>query len=286
MRPSVLGATALTMLAFAANSLLTRAAISAPDASGAALDPWSFTAIRLAAGAVALAALVLGQGGWPALRRRPGTWVSAACLFAYALAFSLAYLRLGAATGALVLFSAVQAGMIAWSLAHGDRPGPVALIGLIVALLAFVALLWPGLHTPDPAGTLAMAVAGFAWAAYTVRGRTSRAPLADTAGNFVRAALLGLPLVLVAADPARARSGQGLALAVVAGAVTSGLGYALWYRTLPALRPIQAASVQLTVPVLAAIGAGTLLAEPPSLRLVVAGTFILGGVALTIFGRA
>jgi drug/metabolite transporter (DMT)-like permease len=269
--------TVVAMMAFAGNSLLARDALA-----GGSIDAASFTAIRLVSGAVALVALLAWQRGTAAVRRAPGNWISALALLGYAMAFSFAYLRLSAATGALVLFSAVQASMICWSLARGDRPTPREMIGLGVAFAAFVYLLLPGLHTPDPLGSVLMMAAGVSWGVYSLRGRGKGPPLDETAGNFVRSGLVCVPLLLLAGGHAEAR---GIGLAVVSGVVTSGLGYAIWYRALPGLSTTQAATVQLTVPIIAAIGAVAFLSETLTIRLVVASACILGGVAFAILSR-
>jgi drug/metabolite transporter (DMT)-like permease len=271
MRPLVTAAlTAAAMLAFAGNSLLTRAALAAGG-----IDALSFTVLRLLAGAFVLLALRRARPVW-----RDGSWASAAALFCYAIGFSLAYLRLAAATGALILFASVQAGMIGWGLWRGQRPGPRASLGLAIAFAAFTALLLPGLQAPDPLGAALMATAGLAWAVYSLRGGGGSA-LARTAGNFQRAAVLSLPLALVALATGHAGS-QGVVLALLSGGVTSGIGYAIWYRALPGLTPLQAATVQLTVPLIAALGGVILLSESLTTRLVLSGLCLLGGVALTI----
>ena len=275
--PTTLLLTAVAMLAFAANSLLARAALG-----HGAIDAVGFTAIRLVTGAVALGLLLRRR---PAgLRALPGSWPSAGALLAYALAFSLAYLRLGAATGALILFAAVQGSMLAWGLLRGDHPTPREATGLAIAFAAFVYLLLPGLDRPDLAGSLLMMLAGASWGVYTLRGRAAANPLAATAGNFIRAALPCLPLLGWAAWHGHATA-EGIVLATVSGVVTSGLGYAVWYRALPRLNTTQAATVQLTVPPLATAGALLLLGEALPLRLAVAGTALLGGVALAILSR-
>jgi drug/metabolite transporter (DMT)-like permease len=281
--------TALAMLAFAANSLLARAALG-----GGAIDAASFTAIRLCSGALALGLLILAQRRrtdgrviWGAL---PGDWISAAALFAYAIGFSLAYLRLGAATGALILFAAVQATMLLWGLARRDRPGRAELAGLAIAFAAFVYLLLPGARlftaggAPDPLGGALMTGAGIAWGVYSLRGRGVANPLGATAGNFLRAAPMCLLLALLPMAGSTARAG-GIGLALASGVVASGLGYAVWYRALPHLRTVQAATVQLTVPLIAAIGAVAVLGETLTARVLIAGPCLLGGVAVAILAR-
>jgi drug/metabolite transporter (DMT)-like permease len=271
--------TAVAMVAFAANSLLARLAL----ASGS-MDAAPFTVIRLASGAFVMTALLLWQRGRQAARDRPGNWSSAAALLAYALGFSLAYLRLGAATGALILFAAVQGTMISWGMVKRDHPTSVEIVGLAIAFAAFVYLLLPGLDTPDLGGTLLMVAAGIAWGIYSLRGRTARDPLDETAGNFVRAAAMSLPLLVLPIAHGRV-SGAGIGLAIASGAIASGLGYAIWYRALRGLSTTQAATVQLTVPMIAAAGAVVFLAEPLTARLVLASVCILGGVALAILAR-
>jgi drug/metabolite transporter (DMT)-like permease len=270
--------TTAAMIAFAANSLLARAALG-----GLAIDAADYTAVRLISGAIALAALLAWPGRGRELRRPPGSWASAAALFGYAIAFSLAYLRLDVATGALVLFAAVQGTMVAWGTLKGDRPRPAELVGLVVAFGGFVYLLLPGLGTPDLVGSLLMIGSGVAWGVYSLRGRGSADPLGATTGNFLRAAAMSGPLLLLPGGTPL--TVPGVALAVASGVVASGLGYAIWYRALPRLSTTQAAVVQLTVPVIAAFGAVVVLAESLSFRLGLAAALVLGGVALAILTR-
>jgi len=270
---------ALAMVAFAANSLLARAALAGPH-----IDAGAYTIIRLCAGALVLALLIGTQHGVAAIARVKGTWRSALALFIYAFAFSFAYLRLGAATGTLILFGAVQCTMLAWGLMRRDRPNLFELTGLVMAFGALIYLLAPGIARPDPVGSLLMALSGIAWGVYSLRGKASADPLADTAGNFIRCvpfciALFALP------QTGHTLSPTGTLLAIASGALASGLGYAIWYRALPGLSTLQAAIVQLTVPIIAAIGAIVLLAETLTWRLAIAAIFVLGGVALAIFAR-
>jgi len=269
--------TLLALVAFAANSLLARLALVE-----GAIDAASFAGIRLAAGAVLLAVLLLGRGGRPA-----GSWGGAVALFLYAVPFALAYLTLTAATGALILFAAVQVTMVGVGLRRGERPGPREWVGLAVAVAGLVYLVSPGLAAPSPVGAAAMAVAGAAWGVYSLLGRGSGRPAATTAGNFVRAAPLGLAAMAAAGLAAGAvtLTWRGVLLAVVSGAVTSGLGYVVWYAALAGLTATRAATVQLAVPVLTAFGGVALLGEPVTLRLVVASALILGGVLLAIRAR-
>jgi len=267
------------MVAFAANSLLCRAALGADR-----IDPASFTGLRLLSGALLL---------WPLPRllepadeppRPAGSWVSAAALFVYAIAFSWSYVTLDAGTGALVLFGSVQATMIGTGMARGERPRPGQWLGLVAALGGLVYLVSPGLKSPDPLGATLMALAGAAWGVYSLRGRSILRPLAATGGNFARAVPLAAVAAVVAGSSLHAGP-VGLALAVVSGGVTSGLGYVLWYRALGDMTATTAAIVQLVVPVLAAAGGVLFLAERPGVRLLMAAVLILGGVATAILSR-
>ena len=269
-----LALTAVAMLAFAGNSLLCRLAL---QHSG--IDPASFTTVRLTSGAVVLWALVRWRGPRPA-----GDWGSAAALFVYAAAFSYAYLSLSAGTGALLLFGAVQATMLGWGLWHGQRLGRGQTAGLVLAMGGLVALLLPGVTAPPADGALLMTAAGVAWGVYSLRGRGAGDPTAVTAGNFVRASALAVPLALAALPWARADV-AGLLWALCSGAVTSGLGYAIWYTALKGLHPTSSASVQLSVPVLTALGGVALLSEPLTLRLALCSLAILGGIAWVIAGQ-
>jgi drug/metabolite transporter (DMT)-like permease len=265
--------TAASLACFAANSLLCRAALGPR-----LVDPATFTSVRLVSGAAALAVLLA-----LARRARPagGTFGSALALFLYAAAFSLAYVRIGAGVGALLLFAAVQATMVGWSALRGERPRRLQAIGLAVALAGLAWLAAPGASAPDPAGAALMLGAGAAWGAYSLRGRGARDPLAITAHNF----LLGVPLA-AALSVALARDASatpaGLALAAASGALASGGGYSLWYAALPALGATRAAAVQLAVPVIAGIGATALLGERLTLRIAVAAAVILAGIGLTL----
>ncbi|KGF68577.1 membrane protein [Hoeflea sp. BAL378] len=283
--------TTLTMIAFAANSVLGRMAIGsgAGEAGAPLVDPASYSAVRLVSGALMLWALVAasGAGARGKARARSGSWGSAFALFAYATAFSYAYVGLDTGTGALILFACVQATMIGWSLKEGDRPSALAWLGLATAFGAFVWLVSPGLAAPDPLAAAAMALSGVAWGFYSLRGRGLPDPLKATADNFLRSSAFVLPLALVvlaARLPVHA-SPAGLTLAVLSGAVTSGLGYALWYRVLRQVGAAQGAIVQLTVPVIAAFGGALLLGEDWTLRLILSSLLILGGVAVAILAK-
>jgi drug/metabolite transporter (DMT)-like permease len=269
--------TAMAMLAFAANSILARLALASGD-----MNALGYTGVRLVSGAVVLGALVYlrGRRNADAGIKIHGSWAGAAALFGYALAFSIAYLMLGAGTGAIILFASVQIGMLAWAILKGDRPGLLEWLGLAIAFGAFLFLVAPGLTAPPPLGTALMIAAGISWAAYSLLGRGSRSPLADTAGNFIRCLPLGL--LLIAGDLPHMANPQGLAYAIASGALASGLGYAIWYAALPSLSRTGAALVQLTVPAIAAVGGVLLIGEPLTGPLLLSSAGILGGVALAL----
>lgn len=269
--------TMLALLAFAGNSLLCRAALDLTDT-----DPASFTGLRILAGAAMLALLV--QVRRP--RARPaGDWPSALALVAYAAGFSFAYTGLSAGTGALLLFGAVQASMLLAGLLAGTRWSRGQSIGLLLALSGLVGLLLPGLTAPPLLPAALMLAAGVAWGLYSLRGRGVADATAVTAGNFLRAVPLAAVLCL-AALPWLRLDAAGAALAVVSGAITSGLGYAIWYTALRGLSPQAAGSCQLSVPVITAIAGVAWLGEAIDLRLVLGSIAVLGGIAMTLPGPA
>ena len=269
----VVGLTCLAMLAFAANSVLNRMAVGAGR-----IDPVVFAVVRLAAGAAMLAAVLAWRGRvWPGWRGRvPGV----AGLLVYLFGFSAAYLALDAGTGALILFGVVQITMFAGAAIGGEPLPPRRLGGAALALVGLVVLLAPkgGALAPQ----LAMAAAGVGWGVYSLAGRGQSDALAGTAWNFLLALPLGL--VVLAVWPGSWTAG-GLALAVVSGAVTSGLGYALWYRVVPELGAGRAAVAQLTVPLIAAAGGFTLIGEAPGAAFWLASGLVLGGVGLALTAR-
>ena len=265
--------TGLALLAFAGNSLLCRQALGPLR-----MDPADFTAIRLVSGALLLLALARGRA-WPA-----GHWRGALALLAYAALFSWAYVRLGAATGALLLFGAVQASMIGAGLARGERLGRRQWAGVALAFAGLAWLLAPGLQAPPWRGALPMLGAGVAWGLYSLLGRRGGDALAATAGHFLRAAPLAMLLAWLARTGG-APPPLGVLCALASGALASGLGYAVWYTALPHLRPSAAATVQLAVPVIAALGGLLWLGEAPSLRLLMAGAAVLAGIGLVLHRR-
>jgi drug/metabolite transporter (DMT)-like permease len=268
--------TAVAMVAFATNSVLCRLALAQT-----AIDPAIFTVVRIVSGALTLWILCLSVGRG---HRIGGSWRGALALLAYAACFSFAYVSLDAGTGALLLFAAVQATMILWGLWRGERLAAIQWSGLAAALAGLVVLLAPGITAPEPAGATLMVAAGIAWGIYSLLGRGSSDPLGATAGNFLRATPPAVLLALATLGSA-GWDAAGLVYAVLSGALSSGLGYAVWYTALPGLTATRAASVQLSVPVIAALGGALLLAEPVTLRLALASAAVLGGIALVLRRR-
>jgi drug/metabolite transporter (DMT)-like permease len=272
----IIALTSLSMMAFASNSLLCRVALKHTS-----IDAASFTTIRLISGAAML---------WLVARARRGThtgggnWLSALALFAYAAGFSFAYVSLSAATGALLLFGAVQATMIGYGIWSGERLRRLQLVGLVLAFGGLVGLLLPSLSAPPLIGSLLMLSAGFAWGVYSLRAKGAGDPTKVTAGNFLRAVPMAAVLSMLSHDGASLDS-AGFWYAVSSGAVTSGIGYAIWYSALPALKATHAATVQLSVPVIAAVGGIVFLEESVTLRLVLASVAILGGIMLVIIEK-
>ena len=265
--------TIAALVCFAANSLLTRGALG-----HGLLDAPGFTIVRLATGAAMLAILLRSRHA-PATEK--GTWTSALALAGYAVAFTIAYTRIGAGVGALLLFGAVQVTMIATGLARGERPLARDWVGLLLAAAGLGWLTLAGASAPDLTGAMLMVIAGTSWGAYSIIGRRSRDPLAATAGNFWRAAILGIVALGLLHDP-YSLTWPGVLLAAASGAVASGIGYTFWYSALPHLTAWRAALVQLAVPVMTALAAIALLNESFSPRLLVATVLVCGGVAITL----
>jgi drug/metabolite transporter (DMT)-like permease len=279
--------TLLAMLAFASNSLLCRLALKQTT-----IDPATFTFVRIASGAAAL---------WLIMRLRPGNksgredycssrvkergnWFSALALYIYAAAFSFAYVTLSAGTGALLLFAAVQATMILWGFRKGERLRAIQIIGLVLALTGLVVLVLPGLSAPPFRGSILMLGAGIAWGIYSLRGQREKNPTGATAGNFLRAVPFAI-LVSISMLPTAHLDSLGMIFAILSGAITSGLGYVMWYSALPGLRASSAATVQLSVPVLATAGGVLFLGEPLTLRFLLASITVLGGILLVILEK-
>jgi drug/metabolite transporter (DMT)-like permease len=268
--------TLMAMIAFASNSLLCRAALRETG-----IDAASFTFIRIFSGAIAL---------WLIMTMRRSTskgsanWISALALFAYAAAFSFAYNSLSAGTGALLLFGAVQATMILWGFRKGERLRAIQILGLVAAVTGLVVLVFPGLSAPPLIGSMLMLSAGLAWGIYSLRGKSAGDAIAATAGNFLRAIPFAA-LVSVIMLPKMHLDSLGVIYAIISGAITSGLGYVIWYAALAGLKAASAATVQLSVPVLAATGGILLLGEPITLRYVIASIAVLGGVFLVVIEK-
>lgn len=270
---------ALTMCAFAANSVLNRIGVALQG-----MDPLDFATVRTAAGAAMLWGLV-------ATRRAPRPpvlnakrFAGAAALAVYMIGFSWAYISLDAGLGALILFGVLQIIVFGWAVIEGGAIPLLRWIGASIALTGLCVLLWPSGDAAVPiGGAIAMTIAGIAWAAYTLLGRAEADPLGATAGNF----LLCLPLVacaMVGSGVGEMPIG-GIITAIIAGAITSGIGYAMWYRALPALPTTVAGIAQLSVPVIAVTAGVVFLSEPLTLRLIIAGALVLGGIAVSLTAR-
>lgn len=269
--------TIAALVAFAANSVLARLALRA-----GAIDPASYSSLRLATGALMLALMVHARRGRPGAA---GNWTGAGLLAAYAVPFSFAYVALTTGTGALILFGTVQVTMVGAGLLLGERPPATTWVGAALAAGGIVALVLPGLEAPPPGAAALMALAGTAWGGYSLVGRRATEPLLATAGNFLRATPLALGVLAasVLASPAAGRvTPAGAALATASGALASGLGYVAWYAALPGLTRTQAALTQPAVLVLAAAAGVFLLGEPLTLRLVLSGSTILAGIGLVV----
>ena len=268
--------TFLALLAFAGNSVLCRLALAQTN-----IDAASFTTIRLMAGAIVLWGLIL--------RHRPpapqqGSWLAALLLFTYAAGFSFAYLQLDTGMGALLLFGAVQLTMVGYGLLIGERFRLCQWFGFMLAVTGLIGLMLPGVTSPSIGAASLMLLAGFAWGGYSILGKRATQPLRATADNFARAVPFSI-LLTVLFMPEALPEHQGIIYAVLSGALTSGIGYAIWYRVLPVLRTTTAATLQLSVPVLAAMAGVILLNENLTLRLAAASVSILGGIALVLWYR-
>lgn len=303
IRPILL--TLLSLMALAANSVLCRLALSPEtgavklaDAGTASIDPVSFTLLRLASGilmlwlVMALLQLRRSKAENPdtsaedgAVKEGSGSYLSGFFLFAYAIAFSVAYLDLTTGTGALILFGAVQLTMILVGWLKGQRLHLIEWAGVLLAFTGFVYLVLPGFSTPSFKGFVLMTLAGAAWGFYTLRGRGSQTPALDTARNFLFTWPWLLLLILWLVLQSGHWASDGVLLALTSGAITSGLGYVIWYATLPYYTATQAAVLQLSVPVIAALGGVVFVAEPVTLTLILASLMILGGIFLVIAGR-
>ncbi len=279
-RSRLVTAVVLSMLAFAGNSLLCRLALKQTH-----IDPATFTSIRLMSGSAMLWILLRGRGN-QANNTNPSTgdWLSALALFAYAVCFSYAYVALSAGTGALLAFGAVQTTMVSYGFAKGERPHAREIIGFVAAVVGLLVLLLPSATTPSLANSLTMLAAGTAWGVYSIRGKSVGDPARATAGNFYRCIPLTVALSVctlpwISIDP------HGVVYAVISGALTSGIGYIIWYAAVKELRVTQAATAQLGVPLVTALGGIIFLGESLSLHVLVAAVLVLGGMAIVVLGR-
>ena len=261
------------LISFAGNSLLCRLALRSGE-----IDPATFTSIRLLSGALVLIGIVYFKSKKLNLG---GNWSSALSLFIYAAGFSWAYVNLSAATGALLLFGAVQATMIIAGQINGERMKIKNWLGCFIAVLGLIIFLLPGLSTPSFSSATIMMIAGLAWGIYSLKGRGSGDPTLNTAGNFIRCLPFAALLVIVYSSQLQASS-KGIMLALTSGVVTSGLGYVIWYSVLPKLTATRAAVVQLSVPIITALGGGLFLGEAITLRILISAVTVLAGIALVI----
>lgn len=276
---NLLALVTLVMCAFAANSLLNRLGVAIQG-----MDPMDFATVRTAAGAAMLWLLVLGRQGVKPILLSAQRGAGALALAVYMVGFSWAYITLDAGLGALILFGVLQIVVFAWAVIEGGKIPALRWIGAGIALTGLCVLLWPSGEAALPlGGALSMTIAGAAWAAYTLLGRGEADPLGATASNF----LLCLPLVAIVmlVTGIGPMPLSGVITAIIAGAITSGLGYALWYRVLPALPTTIAGIAQLSVPVIAVAAGVLFLGEELSLRLIFAGALVLGGIAVSLSAR-
>jgi drug/metabolite transporter (DMT)-like permease len=274
-RAATAALTILALIAFAANSVLCRLALGE-----SAIDPASYTAVRLVTGAVTLwiIAAFLRAGSFG---KSGGSWISAAMLFLYAVTFSFAYISLSAGTGALILFASVQITMIAVGLYGGERPEILEWLGLFLAMAGLIYLVSPGITAPSIVGSVLMATAGIAWGIYSLRGRGASDPIGSTTDNFLRTVPFAVGVVLLWLSTLT-MTPMGFLWAALSGSITSGVGYVIWYAALRGLTATRAATAQLSVPVLAALGGVVVLSEAITPRLVVSAVVILSGVGLAV----
>lgn len=238
--------------------------------------------LRLASGAAMLLVIMGVSRGKPVVQLQ-GKWTAALMLFLYAVTFSFSYLQLAAGTGALILFGTVQITMILVALKQGEKPHLLEWMGLLLALVGLIYLVSPGLAAPPVVGSGLMVIAGIAWGFYSLLGRGAQDPVAYTTANFVRAVPLAIGVSLVSISGVHLTL-SGVILALLSGALASGVGYAIWYAALKGLTATRAATVQLAVPVIAALGGIFFLQETLTARLVFASLMILGGIGLAVMG--
>lgn len=275
------------LLAFAGNSVLCRLALGQ-----GLIDASSFTSLRLLSGVVTLIviSLVLNRGSGSVVIRQltkqntTKTWLASLMLFVYAATFSYAYISLDTGTGALILFGMVQLSMIMIGALYGNKLHYSEWLGILVAFAGVVYLVKPNLSTPSFLGFVLMALSGVAWAIYTLLGRGSKQPILDTSANFLRTIPFVVVLILFTVHEAQLTN-WGIIYSILSGAVTSAVGYAIWYLVLKDLTVTQAAVLQLLVPILAALGGVLFVSEMISMRLVISSLLVLGGILMVIIGR-
>jgi len=272
--------TSTALIAFAANSVLCRLALGE-----GLIDAAGFSVLRLLSGALVLLFILrVNPNKSPQKAVSKGSWFASLMLFVYAVTFSYAYISLDTATGALILFGAVQMTIIVLSILSGHRLTLSEVVGVLMAFGGFVYLMLPSITTPSIVGFLLMSIAGIAWGIYTLKGRGSDSPLGDTAYNFFRSVPLVLVLVIITLKDMRL-SPEGALLAILSGGIASGVGYAIWYMALRGLSAMVAAVVQLLVPVIAALGGVIFVSEIISIDLIVSGVLILGGIGVVVLGK-
>lgn len=291
--------TIIALIAFAANSLFCRMAL----AEGY-IDAWSFTIIRLLGGAICLSIIMVVHArrltrqsmadtsidtdisiNNNAILNDKGSWLSSISLVVYALCFSLAYVELDTGTGALILFAAVQLTMIGWGIYKKEQLSALQWIAFMVAVAGFIYLMLPSAAVPSLSGAAIMAISGIAWGVYSIRGQSCISPLRATGFNFIRS-LVAIPIIgLMAIGYLSNIQSEGIVLAFISGAITSGLGYSIWYTAMPLLKSTQAAVVQFCVPVLAAAAGVLFLSEQLTMRFIVASSIILGAVLVFILNK-
>lgn len=270
--------TGFALIAFAANSVLCRLALGSET-----IDASSFTGIRLISGAFTLF-IILSIKGSNSEASSKGSWTAGFVLFLYAITFSYAYLSVDTGTGALILFGSVQITMIMLSLISGTRLHLIEWSGVIIAFTGFIYLVLPDITTPSVNGFILMTVSGMAWGIYTLKGRSSKNPLMDTTYNFLRT----IPFVALLAIFTMQNmnySSEGIILALISGAITSGVGYTIWYIALGGLTSTQAAVLQLSVPVIAALGGVLFVSEEITMRLIISAAIVLSGILMVVLGK-
>ena len=265
--------TSLALIAFAANSVLCRLALG-----NNVIDATSFTIIRLLAGAIVLFCILIFSKEKTTTMSK-GNLLSSVMLFLYAITFSFAYLSLDTGTGALILFGAVQITIIIHTILSGNKLRPLEWLGVIISFLGFIYLISPGVSSPSITGFILMTIAGISWGIYTIKGQTSKNPLMDTTYNFIKT-LPFITILYIATMTKSNYSTEGILLAIISGAVTSGIGYTIWYMAIRGLSSIQSAVLQLLVPVIAAFGGVIFISEIITVRLTISSILILGGVLI------